>query len=154
MDDQEESVEPTVNKRLAPSALKRKLVHNSNLVPPATTTSAQQTVDEEHPADDPILPSDLEDPDEFLLVDKYNRTIIEPYGSDFQPQRAATNALTTIIHQNYQQPWLTWGEIKAAKVGDVPVWKRFFNAFKNLCTWEKRQRMVLGIMSKLKEPMT
>jgi hypothetical protein len=41
-----------------------------------------------------------------------------------------TNALTTIIHQNYQQPWLTWGEIKAAKIGDVPVWRRFFNAFK------------------------
>ncbi|KAK2417513.1 hypothetical protein QL285_039804 [Trifolium repens] len=183
MADQEESVEATVRKRVAPSDLKRKLVHNSNLVPPATTTSAQQTVDEEHP-DESILPSDLEDPDEFLLIDKYNRTIIEPYGSDFQPQRAATNALTTIIHQNYQHPWLTWGEIKAAKVGDVPVWRRFFNAFKNVCTWDKKregevikifdtkcskklssflrearnayhaERMVLGIMSKLKKPMT
>jgi hypothetical protein len=81
MADQEESVEATVRKRVAPSDLKRKLVHNSNLVPPATTTSAQQTVDEEHP-DESILPSDLEDPDEFLLIDKYNRTIIEPYGSE------------------------------------------------------------------------
>jgi hypothetical protein len=60
----------------------------------------------------------------YILIQNYDILC------SFQPQRAATNALTTIIHQNYQQPWLTWGEIKAAKVGDVPVWKRFFNAFK------------------------
>ncbi|XP_045805091.1 uncharacterized protein LOC123898230 [Trifolium pratense] len=121
--------------------LVRKVVYHSNLVPVPTTVPGEGDQQEEQVddgidhEDDEINVEDLMDPKDRILVDRHDRIIITPHGTDFQPQKATSAAISFILQGNYQEPWLTWGEIKKAKIGQEQVWDRFWKAFKMKCTW-------------------
>ncbi|KOM37844.1 hypothetical protein LR48_Vigan03g122600 [Vigna angularis] len=55
-----------------------------------------------------------------------NRPMVTPVGGGFYPTKTASKAITATIKQQFDEPWLTWGQIpKSAK--DV-----FFDHFKEL----------------------
>ncbi|KAK2415939.1 hypothetical protein QL285_038376 [Trifolium repens] len=115
----------TDGKRVPPRDLIHRTVYNSFLVSlPSTDETGQSSQQQSLAADE------QEHEDELI-----NRNDL--YDPPFQPQKAATSAIGFIIKQNYQEPWLTWGEIRAAKIGNDRVWNRFWKAFKMKCTFLK-----------------
>ncbi|GAU45841.1 hypothetical protein TSUD_175400 [Trifolium subterraneum] len=96
---------------------------------------------EEAHEDQEIRDIDLLDPEKYLLVDRHKRAIIMPFANDYQPHKAGTSAITFILQSNYNESWLSWGEIKDKKIGDEPLRNRFWNAFKTKCTWLKEHDM-------------
>jgi hypothetical protein len=83
----EDQVQPRPNLSRNPACnLPNRVVYNSNLIAMPTTapgsSNQQQDVDEEEHADEVIRPLDILDPQRYILVDRYNRTIIMPYASE------------------------------------------------------------------------
>ncbi|XP_047164638.1 uncharacterized protein LOC124834076 [Vigna umbellata] len=87
----------------------------SNLSTPTNIAPSPGTVDA-----DPYSSSPNNDEEEC----SYSRPMITPVGGGFYPTRTASKAITATIKQQFDEPWLTWGQIPK-ETRDV-----FFDRFK------------------------
>ncbi|GAU34021.1 hypothetical protein TSUD_393670 [Trifolium subterraneum] len=82
--------------------------------------------EEETRVDDEIREIDLLAPSDNILVDRHNRPVIMPYFDDFQPHKAASTHISSLVQGNYNEPFVSWKDVK----NDKNAWDRFWNDFR------------------------
>ncbi|XP_052731962.1 uncharacterized protein LOC128196132 [Vigna angularis] len=116
-------------------------------VPPLTPSSQQFAADQwrspsPHVGSNPTTPTNMPSPspigdnpprsssaaNDFEDVSN-NRPIITPIGGGFYPTKTASKAITATIKAQFDEPWVTWGQIPQTR-RDV-----FFERFRRKVSW-------------------
>ncbi|GAU25311.1 hypothetical protein TSUD_375750 [Trifolium subterraneum] len=128
-------------KKVPPRNLKCRTVYNREATPmprkvneDGTEIPIEPDPEEETRVDDEIREIDLLAPSDTILVDRHNRPVIMRYFDDFQPQKAASTHISSLVQGNYNEPFVSWKDVK----NDKNAWDRFWNDFRVICTWLKK----------------